>query len=183
MTTVRRVVTGEVDGQAVFAQIEEVAPVPGTTIYGAWGWDEIPLLPVVSADGYEHRSIFPPLGGVRVNVIDFPPGAGNETGPTPGDNSDWDDVLTAVPVHRERGADTRFVATDSIDLIFVIEGEVVVELDGGQMQSLHQGDLLVQNGTRHHWVNRTAEHCLLGCVVFTTSQRASSSSAGEREEP
>jgi quercetin dioxygenase-like cupin family protein len=181
MGTVRRVVTGEVDGEAIFAKVEEVQPVPGTGIYGAWGWDQVPQLPVLPTGEYRHQSIFPPLGGVRVNVIDFPPGAGDETGPKPGANPDWDDVLTAVPVHRERGADTRFVATDSIDIIFVLEGAVTVELDGGRAKVLHPGDVLVQNGTRHHWANRTDRHCLLGCVVFTTTQRVGDASDQKEE--
>ena len=105
MATVRRVVTGEVDGEAVFAKVEAVDPIPGTTIYGAWGWDELPRLPLHPEGDYEHRSVFPPSTGVRVNVLEFPPGPADQTGPKPGDNRAWDDTLTAVPVHRERGAD------------------------------------------------------------------------------
>jgi mannose-6-phosphate isomerase-like protein (cupin superfamily) len=172
MATVRRVVTGEVDGEAVFTKVEAVDPIPGTTIYGAWGWDVLPRLPLNPEGDYEHRSVFPPTTGVRVNVLEFPPGPADQTGPKPGDNRAWDDTLTAVPVHRERGSDTRFVATDTIDILFVISGEVVVELDGEREQTLRQGDVLVQNGTRHHWANRTNSPCLLGAVVFTTEQEA-----------
>jgi mannose-6-phosphate isomerase-like protein (cupin superfamily) len=170
MTTVRRVVTGENDGEAVFAKVEEVAPIPGTTIYGAWGWDQMPRLPQLPSGPYEHRSVFPPAGGVRVNVMEFPPGSTDKTGPTPGENAEWDSVLTAVPVHRERGADTRFVATDTIDIVVVIDGEVVVELDDGREQTLRQGDVLVQNATRHHWANRSDKPCLMAAVVFTAER-------------
>ena len=43
--------------------------------------------------------------------------------------------------------------TDTIDFEVVLEGTVVLELDDGAQVTLHPGDTVVQNGTRHRWSN------------------------------
>jgi quercetin dioxygenase-like cupin family protein len=43
--------------------------------------------------------------------------------------------------------------TDTIDFEVVLEGTVVLELDDGAEVTLHPGDTVVQNGTRHRWHN------------------------------
>jgi mannose-6-phosphate isomerase-like protein (cupin superfamily) len=164
MATVRRVVTGEADGKAVYAKIEEVEPIPGTTIYGVWGFDEPQHVPVNPTVAYRHTSIFPPSGGVRVNMIQFPPASTPPATMGESEKTAWDEIVTAIPAHRERTA--QFVKTDSVDICFVISGEVVVELDDGAETTLRPGDVYVQNGARHHWSNRGAEPCIVGCVVL-----------------
>ncbi len=44
-------------------------------------------------------------------------------------------------------------ATDIIDFEVVLEDTIVLELDDGAEVTLHPGDTVVQNGTRHHWKN------------------------------
>lgn len=44
-------------------------------------------------------------------------------------------------------------STDSLDYGIVVSGEVVLELDDGQRETLRVGDVVVQNGTRHAWRN------------------------------
>ena len=43
--------------------------------------------------------------------------------------------------------------TDTIDFEVVLEGTIVLELDDGAELTLHPGDTVVQNGTRHRWIN------------------------------
>jgi quercetin dioxygenase-like cupin family protein len=43
--------------------------------------------------------------------------------------------------------------TDTIDFEVVLEGTVVLELDDGAKVTLHPGDTVLQNGTRHRWSN------------------------------
>ncbi len=45
--------------------------------------------------------------------------------------------------------------TDSIDYDVVLEGEIVLELDDGKQVTLRPHDVVVQNGTRHAWRNRS----------------------------
>lgn len=41
--------------------------------------------------------------------------------------------------------------TPTVDYAVVIEGQVVLEVDGGATTTLDVGDIVVQNGTRHAW--------------------------------
>ena len=45
--------------------------------------------------------------------------------------------------------------TPTIDIDVVLSGEIWMEVDHGKEVHLKQGDVLIQNGTRHRWTNRT----------------------------
>lgn len=45
--------------------------------------------------------------------------------------------------------------TMTLDTIVVVEGEVEVTLDSGEMRILKSGDSLVQRATMHKWMNVT----------------------------
>jgi quercetin dioxygenase-like cupin family protein len=47
--------------------------------------------------------------------------------------------------------------TPTVDFEVVLEGELTLELDDGATVELGPGDTVVQNGTRHRWINRGAE--------------------------
>lgn len=54
--------------------------------------------------------------------------------------------------------------TDSIDYIVVMSGEIDMELDGASVH-LKAGDVMVQRGTIHNWVNRGTQPCVLAVVL------------------
>lgn len=41
----------------------------------------------------------------------------------------------------------------TVDYAVVLDGDIVLDLDGGATALLHAGDIVVQNGTRHAWRN------------------------------
>ena len=45
--------------------------------------------------------------------------------------------------------------TDTVDYAIVLEGEVWLELDDGAQHHLEAHDVVIQNGTRHAWRNKT----------------------------
>ena len=47
--------------------------------------------------------------------------------------------------------------TDTVDIDIVLSGEVWLEVDDGTEVRLQEGDVVIQNGTRHAWHNRTDE--------------------------
>jgi quercetin dioxygenase-like cupin family protein len=61
------------------------------------------------------------------------------------------------------GVSPRNHRTDSIDYAVVISGEIDMELDGSSVH-LRAGDVLVQRGTIHNWVNKGKEPCV---IAFT----------------
>ena len=56
--------------------------------------------------------------------------------------------------------------TDTIDYAVVITGEIHMELDNGVVCVLKAGDVLVQRGTIHNWVNRGPEVCIIAFVLI-----------------
>ena len=63
------------------------------------------------------------------------------------------------------GASPRNHRTDSIDYAVVISGEIDMELDE-QTVHLKAGDVLVQRGTIHNWVNRGTVPCVIAFVLI-----------------
>ena len=63
------------------------------------------------------------------------------------------------------GVNPRNHRTDSIDYAVVMSGEVDMELDDTVVH-LKAGDLLVQRGTIHNWVNRGTVPCVIAFVLI-----------------
>ena len=55
--------------------------------------------------------------------------------------------------------------TDSIDYAVVLSGEIDMTLDD-QVVTLRAGDVLVQRGTIHNWINRSTAPCVIAFVLI-----------------
>jgi quercetin dioxygenase-like cupin family protein len=138
---IRRVVTGhDASGRAV-VQIDEVpknlvSSRPGATACVVWTTEGFP----VDNTGKEDA-------GLR------------KTGTTL-DNGTVFRILELAP-----GVSPRNHRTDSIDYAVVMSGEVDMELDDATVH-LKAGDVLVQRGTIHNWVNRGTEACVIAFVLI-----------------
>lgn len=65
--------------------------------------------------------------------------------------------------------------TLSIDYCFVLSGEIVIRLDGGDEKTIKAGEVIVQQGANHQWFNRTEETCrvlfvMLGAEKIVTKE-------------
>ena len=65
------------------------------------------------------------------------------------------------------GVTPRNHRTDSIDYAVVMAGEIDMALDIGSVH-LKAGDVLVQRGTIHNWVNRGSEPCVIAFVLISS---------------
>ena len=63
------------------------------------------------------------------------------------------------------GVTPRNHRTESVDYAIVLKGEIDMEMDG-TMVHLKQGDVLVQRGTIHNWINRSAAPCVIAFVLI-----------------
>ncbi len=185
---IRRVVTGEVDGRgSVFLAQDDVEPIHlgKTRWYGVWGWDTRPRLPFGDETRFEPRSAFPdPEGdGMRLNVISFPPGSGvmseSSTGHLETATSDeWKRLAEAQPYGRRSGEKPGMHATDTIDVGFVISGEITLELAGGEEVLLKPGHFCLQVGAMHAWRNTSDEECTMGFVVLSAKREDLTATGG-----
>ena len=137
---VRRVVTGHDPSGRAIVTIDEIARNlvsrrPGHAACVVWTTDASPADNSGSAD-----EALRPVGTTLANgtvfrIISFAPGV-------------------APRMHR----------TSSIDYAIVMAGEIDMQLDDTEVH-LQAGDVLVQRGTIHNWVNRGTEPCVMGFVL------------------
>ena len=138
---VRRVITGhDATGRAI-VKIDEVAQNvfsgrPGALACNVWTTEGFPANNDGQADEGQRQVGTTVKNGTIFRVIEFSPGV-------------------AARNHR----------TDSIDYIVVISGEIDMELDDSVVH-LVAGDVMVQRGTIHNWVNRGTAPCVLAVVLI-----------------
>lgn len=168
---IRNIVTGhDAQSRAVVVQEREVEAttvrlMPGLGFHMLWSTSGVPSFP---DDGCERAAptYFPPPGGTRWLVFTIP--AARVPPPANIDlaqaRAEADTVLPGLLGTMERD-NSGMHRSDTIDFIYVLEGEIVLELDEGQEVTLRSGDTAVQNGTRHAWRNRSGKECrLLVCM-------------------
>ena len=59
--------------------------------------------------------------------------------------------------------------TETLDYAIVLSGECDLELDDGKTVHLTQGDVVVQRGTMHAWVNTGTQPCVFAFVLIDAS--------------
>ena len=83
------------------------------------------------------------------------------------------EISTAIPngtvfriVSFGPGVAPRNHRTHSIDYAVVMSGEIDMDLDGSIVH-LKAGDVLVQRGTIHNWINKGSEPCVIAFVLVS----------------
>ena len=127
---------------------------PASEFYQLWGGDATPQFP---DDGSmpDWRTYFPPVGGFRFGHVHDPAADRRGRAGTVNVEDAVADIEGKLPglLRYMDPSDPGMHATDTIDFEVVLEGTVVLELDDGAEVTLHPGDTVVQNGTRHRWRN------------------------------
>ena len=143
----RRVVTGhDADGRAVVKIDELVSNVtsrrPGHAATVVWTTEGYPVNNDGDGDDGKRDGVIPLPNGTVFRVIQYDPGV-------------------APRMHR----------TDSIDYCVVMSGEIDMRLDE-QAVHLKAGDVVVQRGTIHDWVNNGTEPCVIAFVLIDAKPAA-----------
>jgi quercetin dioxygenase-like cupin family protein len=141
---IRRVVTGHdanstakviIDGPATNEKYPDVNMI--STLM--WATDAMPADIAIgeSIEDTGNRTLgsAPPVNGTRFAILDFPPG-------------------NKAVTHR----------TETIDYVIVLEGEIEMDMDDSTVK-LQAGDVLIQRGTNHTWMNRSNARCRIAVVL------------------
>ena len=98
------------------------------------------------------------MGGYRFGIFTIPPATASvPVGVDPqAARAEMEEKLPGMLAYLEPD-NPGMHTTDTIDFEVVLSGELVLELDDGVEKVLRPGDTVVQNGTRHRWVNRGTE--------------------------
>ena len=140
---VRRVVTGHDDGRAV-VKIDQIVDYahslrPNHSSFVAWATDGHPIDNSDPEDGRFKSVVNGTPGSTILRVVEYRPG---------------------VVARRHR--------TNSLDYAIVMSGEIDMELDEGEVH-LKAGDILIQRGTIHNWINRGSEPCVIAFVLIAAN--------------
>jgi quercetin dioxygenase-like cupin family protein len=141
----RRVVTGHDEGGVGTIVVDGQAPAVRTFESGVvstliWCTDKSPADISKGADiedmGLRKIGTAPPAQGTRFSIVQFPPGN--------------------VP---------HFHRTESVDYAIVLSGIIDMQMDGAEI-NLKAGDVVVQRGTNHAWINRGNEVATIAFVLI-----------------
>ena len=138
---VRRVVTGHDNEGRAIVTVDEVsknviARRPGTEACVIWTTEGFPVDNTGDQDEALREVATTHPNGTVFRLVSFGPG-------------------NSPRVHR----------TDSIDYAVVMSGEIDMELDDSVVH-LKAGDVLVQRGTIHNWVNKGSEPCVIAFILI-----------------
>ena len=147
---VRRIVTGhDSSGKAIVASDERIAGTsapnrPYISRVEIWSADKMPVdnsegaAAEAQKKGFVVRHNYVGSGqGNVVRITEFAPGA---------------------PKFMHR--------TETLDYAILLSGECDLELDDGKTVHLKQGDIVVQRGTMHAWVNNGAQPCVFAFILI-----------------
>jgi quercetin dioxygenase-like cupin family protein len=143
--TIRRVVTGHdaggvakvlIDGNA--GNVKQIGP--GASSVMMWCTDAMPADIAIGEDvedlGSRILGTPPPQNGTRFAVNTIPPGSRGH-------------------MHR----------SETLDYVIVLSGEIDMDLDDSSV-TLKAGDILIQRGTNHAWMNRGSVPARLAFVLI-----------------
>lgn len=163
----RRVVTGHRNGKGTIlydgpAPNRKVRQASGLVSTLLWVTDESPADISGGADRAEREiGVPPPPRGSIFRVVEFPPGRKEMS---------REAVLKEMGLSRQSGSTHPGMhKTRSIDYAVVMEGEIDMILDDSEVH-LAAGDVLVQQGTNHAWVNRGARACRIAFVLIDAAE-------------
>jgi len=155
---IRRVVTGhDEQGKSVFIsdagapRAKDFSDIPGYGFSQVWCSEK-------AVDGDQSTlggSLLPGVGGSSLLMVSFPP-----------------DSVMAAPLDPQRAFGEMVEAlpgliecfepevpgmhrTPTLDYVVILEGELWLELDGGEERLVRRGEVVIQNGTRHAWRNKS----------------------------
>jgi mannose-6-phosphate isomerase-like protein (cupin superfamily) len=168
----RRIVTGhDTSGKAVAlfdgpVQAHQRSP-GGNAIFMLWVTGETP----VDVSGNTDRAsakvgVPPPADGSIFRIVDFPP---TKAGSAPIDHHK---ILLGMGIDPAtqgymRHANTH--RTRSVDYAIVLDGEIDMLMDDTEVH-MKTGDVLVQQGTNHAWVNNGTKPCRIAFILIDAKE-------------
>jgi hypothetical protein len=178
--THRRIVTGNApDGQSIFVS-DAAAPrstafqhVPGFVTTLLWETRADASVPASEGDpSLTARSWVPGPGGTNLMFVTFPPDAVMMS-PSFDPMAAGGEYMQVLPGLAEKfemdspGMHT----TDTVDYAVLLSGELHLELGGGATKKLSAHDVVIQNGTRHAWRNKSDQPATMLFVLVGARRR------------
>jgi naringenin degradation protein FdeH len=170
---IRRIVTGhDKNGTALVTMdgtINTVERSGGVGSATLWITDEMPVDMASDKDRAKREiGVPPPPNGSILRIVDFPPVKGeikvdNET-------MIKEMGISAKATGKGKHVNHPFMhRTKSIDYAIVLDGEIDMLMDDTEVH-MKAGDVLVQQGTNHAWVNNSGKPCRIAFILIDAKE-------------
>jgi mannose-6-phosphate isomerase-like protein (cupin superfamily) len=175
---IRRVVTGNdaqgrsrvvIDGAA--ANVRQSPQRPGVVINNLWMTDSMPAKTAGDDAGARLAKLEPVEGGTNFRIVEFPPekdyiGKVSEAAA----RQAFAEMGGAHAIVGSEGGGDKprhpfMHRTRTLDYALVLEGEVVLMLDDGEV-TMKAGDVCIQRATNHVWSNRSDRPCKIAFILI-----------------
>jgi mannose-6-phosphate isomerase-like protein (cupin superfamily) len=170
--TTRRIVTGhDADGKAIAIfdgpVVSRQRSPGGNAVTMLWVTAESPADVSESADRAETKvGVPPPPNGSIFRIVDFPPAAAGSP------QVDHHAMLVGMgidPATQGYARHPHTHRTRSIDYAIVLEGEIDMLMDDTEVH-VKAGDVLIQQGTNHAWVNNGTKLCRIAFILIDAQE-------------
>ena len=173
---VRRIVTGHDESGRSIILSDEYSPhrrpspvYPNRGLTDLWRSNETPAFNEGNTDNAATEVVLtPPKNGSVFRFFQIPPDDTGE-GKTPEElQAAADATFTAMGAAHNRDPSARHPnmhKTDSVDYIILLQGEVTLILDEGEVD-MKPLDVVVQRGTNHAWSNRSDDIAVLAGILI-----------------
>ena len=158
-TEPRLIVTGQVSSGAIFVSDQTVATIDlaGNSVQARflWGRDDVAHFPEAGLPP-PLAGALPTSGGWRFSTLTIDAGA----------TRDYHAFIVKALGPLAEPDNPGFHTTPTLDLVTILDGELVLELDRGQERLLRRGDSAILHGVRHRWHNRGPSAATLVAVMI-----------------
>ncbi len=167
----RRIVTGhDADGKAIAVfdgpVVSRQRSPGGNAVTMLWVTAESPADVAGRTDRAETKvGVPPPPAGSIFRIVDFPPAAGAP----PVDHHAMLIGMGIDPATQGYMRHPHTHRTRSVDYAIVLEGEIDMLMDDTEVH-VQAGDVLVQQGTNHAWVNNGTRPCRIAFVLIDAKE-------------
>ena len=169
---VRRVVTGKdkngkaiavIDGEATRVHRREQL---GVTNCLLWVTNSVPFKLSQEGDAADREiGITPPRNGTIFRIVEFEPRKDVQTDPATKLQLFKKMGLAPEGPSAENPRDPGMHRTRTIDYVAILSGEIDMLLDDTEVH-VKAGDVLVQQGTNHAWVNNSGKPCRIAFILI-----------------
>jgi mannose-6-phosphate isomerase-like protein (cupin superfamily) len=174
---IRRVVTGkDVTGKAIVvtdgaASRVHVRKELGVTNTVLWVTDSTPAKLSEPGDAANREvGVVPPPSGTIFRIVEFEPAKDVQV-----DDQSRVHIFERLGLapegpSREKPRDPGMHHTRTVDYAVILSGGIDMLLDDSEVH-LNAGDVVIQRGTNHAWINRGSEPCKVAFVLIDATER------------
>jgi mannose-6-phosphate isomerase-like protein (cupin superfamily) len=173
-TPIRRVVTGhDAQGKAVvlFEGVcpSRVAHDGGIAATSVWLTDQTPAeIDATDDRGALVRALEPPAEGSIFRIVEFPPADPKVMSRITRADIFGEEAKAITPTSHARQHPLMH-RTKTIDYVVVMSGEIDMWLDDSTVH-MKAGDVMVQQGTNHAWINTGKEPCIIAFAMIDSER-------------